>query len=47
MIEGTKKATADDFVSKGEFRLFCAYTCVYAAMVSSRALVHGVDAPLC
>ena len=33
-IEGTKAATADDFVSKGEFRLFNAYLCVYASMVS-------------
>jgi len=33
VIEGTKKSTADDFVSKGEFRLFCAYACIYAAMV--------------
>ena len=34
VLEGTKTSTADDFVSKGEFRLFCAYVCVYAAMVS-------------
>ena len=34
VISGTKKATADDFVSKGEFRFFCAYLCIYAAMVS-------------
>ena len=32
-IAGTKSAKADDFVSKGEFRLFCAYLCIYAAMV--------------
>ena len=35
-ISGTKNAKADDFVSKGEFRLFCAYLCIYAAMVSDR-----------
>jgi uncharacterized membrane protein YgcG len=34
VISGTKAATADDFVSKGEFRFFCAYLCIYAAMVS-------------
>jgi len=34
VIEGTKKATADDFVSKGEFRYFGVYLCIYAAMVS-------------
>jgi hypothetical protein len=33
VLEGTKSATADDFVSKGEFRLFCAYLSIYAAMV--------------
>lgn len=37
VIEGTKKSTADDFVSKGEFRYFCAYLCIYAAMVSLHA----------
>ena len=33
VLEGTKSATADDFVSKGEFRLLCAYLCIYGAMV--------------
>jgi len=33
VIAGTEDCTADDFVSKGEFRLFCAYLCIYAAMV--------------
>jgi hypothetical protein len=33
VLEGTKSATNDDFVSKGEFRFFCAYVCIYAAMV--------------
>ena len=33
VISGTENCTADDFVSKGEFRLFCAYLCIYAAMV--------------
>jgi hypothetical protein len=35
VISGTKKATADDFVSKGEFRLFCCFIVIYAAMVSA------------
>jgi hypothetical protein len=35
VLEGTKSATADDFVSKGEFRLFCAYLSIYASMVGS------------
>ena len=33
VIEGTKKATADDFVSKGEFKYFCSYVIIYATMV--------------
>jgi hypothetical protein len=40
-IAGTKKATADDFVSKEEFRLFNAYLCVYAAMFDAFAKVDG------
>ena len=32
-IAGTKGAKQDDFVSKEEFRLFCAYVCIYASMV--------------
>ena len=40
-IEGTKKATADDFVSKGEFRLFCTYACVYAAMFDAFSKIDG------
>ncbi len=32
-IEGTKDAKQDDFVSETEFRLFCVYICIYAAMV--------------
>jgi len=35
VLAGTKKCTADDFVSKGEFRLFCAYLGIYARMVRS------------
>jgi len=40
VIEGTKNANADDFVSKGEFRLFNAYLCVYASMVRRAPLTH-------
>jgi hypothetical protein len=40
-IENTKKATADDFVSQREFRLFCAYLCIYAAMYDAFAKVDG------
>lgn len=34
VIAGTKDAKQDDYVSKEEFRLFCAYLCIYASMVS-------------
>ena len=40
-IEGTKKATADDFVSRGEFRLFNAMTLIYAAMYDAFSKVDG------
>jgi hypothetical protein len=39
VLEGTKTSTADDFVSKGEFRLFCAYLCIYASMFDAFAKV--------
>jgi len=39
-IEGTKKATNDDFVSKGEFKILNAYLCIYAAMVKRALLLH-------
>mmetsp|Transcript_12756 Transcript_12756/g.25927 ORF Transcript_12756/g.25927 Transcript_12756/m.25927 type:complete len:231 (-) Transcript_12756:343-1035(-) len=41
VIEGTKKASADDFVSKGEFRLFCAYIIMYAAMFDAFSKIDG------
>jgi len=41
VIEGTKAATADDFVSKGEFRYLCAYLCIYAAMFDAFAKIDG------
>jgi len=33
VLDGTKAATNDDFVSFGEFRLFCVYLCIYGTMV--------------
>ena len=41
VIEGTKKSTADDFVSKGEFRVFCSYVCIYAAMFDAFSKIDG------
>ena len=41
VIEGTKKATADDFVSKGEFRIFNAQLVVYAMMFDAFAKIDG------
>ena len=41
VLEGTKTSTADDFVSKGEFRLFNAYLCVYGAMFDAFAKIDG------
>lgn len=41
VIAGTKKSTADDFVSFGEFRLMCAYLCIYARTYDAFSLVDG------
>jgi len=41
VIEGTKKATDDDFVSKEEFRLFNVYLILYAAMFDAFAKIDG------
>ena len=41
VLEGAKTATNDDFVSKGEFKYFCAYLCIYGAMVRGRARTHA------
>ena len=38
VVKGTKNAKQDDFVSKEEFRIFCIYVIIYAAMVSSPRL---------
>jgi len=44
VIAGTEDCTADDFVSKGEFRLFCAYLCIYAAMFDGFSKIDGYGA---
>jgi hypothetical protein len=41
VIEGTKKSTADDFVSKGEFRVFNAMLVVYASMYDAFSKIDG------
>ena len=41
VVEGTKNATDDDFVSWEEFRLFCVYLIVYAAMFDAFAKIDG------
>ena len=46
VIKGTKKATDDDFVSKEEFRLFCCYVIIYAAMFDAFAKVSFTLWPL-
>ena len=40
-IKGTKKATDDDFVSVEEFKLFCVYLILYAAMFDAFAKIDG------
>ena len=41
ILEGTKKCTDDDFVTKGEFRYFCAYLCIYGTMFDAFAKIDG------
>jgi len=41
ILEGTKKATNDDFVSKGEFRAFNAMLVVYASMYDAFSKIDG------
>ena len=41
VIAGTTTATNDDFVSPSEFRLFCAYAVIYAAMYDGFSTVDG------
>jgi len=40
-IKGTKNAKQDDFVSKEEFRIFCVYVIVYAAMFDAFSKIDG------
>ena len=41
VLEGTKNATHDDFVSKGEFRLFAAYLVIYGAVYDAFSAIDG------
>jgi hypothetical protein len=41
VIAGAKTAKQDDFVSRSEFRLFCVYTIVYAAMFDAFSKIDG------
>jgi len=41
VLAGTAGATADDFVTKGEFRYLCAYLCIYGAMYDAFARIDG------
>lgn len=44
VIPGTAAATQDDFVSPEEFRLFCAYAVIYAAMYDGFSTIDGGSA---
>ena len=41
VLDGTKTATNDDFVSFGEFRLFCTYLITYGTMYDAFSLIDG------
>ena len=41
VLEGTKTATGDDYVTKEELRLFCVYLIIYAAMFDLFAKIDG------
>jgi len=41
VLAGTKNATNDDFVSKGEFRLFTTYLVIYGAMYDAFSTIDG------
>lgn len=43
-VEGTKSATADDYVQRKEFRLLCAYLCIYARMFEAFDRIDGGSA---
>ena len=40
-VKGTKNAKQDDYVSKGEFLFFVAYTCIYACMFDAFSKIDG------
>ena len=40
-IKGTKNAKQDDFVSKDEFKIFCCYVIIYAAMFDAFSKIDG------
>jgi hypothetical protein len=40
-IKGMSKGTEDDFIQKGEFRLFASYLCIYALMLDTFHLLDG------
>ena len=40
-VQGMVNATEDDFVERGEFRLFCAYLCLYALMYDAFKFLDG------
>merc|ERR1712010_371942 len=42
-VRGTKTATKDDYVQRSEFRLLCAYLCIYALMYDAFTMVDGGD----
>ena len=40
-VKGTKNAKQDDYVTKDEFRFFCVYIIIYAAMFDAFAKIDG------
>ena len=40
-IKGMSKATEDDFIQKGEFRLLASYLCIYALMLDTFHVLDG------
>lgn len=43
-IKGMATATEDDFLERGEFRLFCAYLCLYSLMFDAFRFLDGSHA---
>ena len=41
VVKGTKNAKQDDFISKEEFRIFCVYVIIYAAMFDAFSKIDG------